>query len=78
MNLLDGIVNAIFGPDTSQMSEQDRNAVEQSRSAHRKKAQEMAFSASQDPGEDFMRPETSVGTGGDLMDTIKKVMSLFK
>lgn len=70
-SILDGIINGIFGPDTSQMSEEDRAKTEKARAKDRNEAADLAFSASQNPGEQFMRPETSVGLGASIEDIIK-------
>jgi hypothetical protein len=77
MDILDGIINTILGPDTSQMSEEDRRKTEAGRAKDTAKASEYAFNASNDPGSQFMRPETSVGTGKSIMDSVKTLMQLF-
>lgn len=78
MDLLNGIVNAILGPDTSQMSEADRKKTEQNRQEDRNKASGFAFDASNGNFKSFMRPETSVGLGsGGLEDMIKTVAKIF-
>lgn len=72
MDFLSGIINTLLGPDTSQMSEEDRNKTESARARDRNKASDLAFSASKgQAGQMFMRPETSVGLGVSLEDVIK-------
>jgi len=74
MSFLDGIIDTLLGPDTSMMSEEDRKKTEQARNQDRNKASELAFSASQGKaGEQFMRPETSVGLGVNLEDVLKMI-----
>lgn len=71
-SFLDGIVNAILGPDKSQMAEEDRKKAEASASRKKKEAEQMAFAASEgNAGDMFMRPETSVGLGVNLEDVLK-------
>jgi hypothetical protein len=75
MDLLSGIINTIMGPDSSQMSEADRKKTEQARAADRNKASDYAFRASNgQAGDQFMRPETSVGLGISLEDVLKMML----
>lgn len=72
MDLLNTIVNAILGPDKSQMSEKDRKQAEQKSANNTEKARTYAFKASEgEAGDMFMRPETSVGLGASIEDVIK-------
>jgi hypothetical protein len=80
MSLLNGIITGIFGPDTSAMSEKDRQQTEQARSEDRSKAAGAAFNAQNDQGESFINGSEAVKAGdssSDLLKTIGKVMSLF-
>jgi hypothetical protein len=79
MSLIDGILNMILGPDTHQMNEEDRKKTENAREADKKDASQMAASARKNPGAQWMDGPESAGImgGGDLMDSIGKVMKLF-
>jgi hypothetical protein len=74
MNLLDGIVNTILGPNTDEMSEADRKKTEAMREKKGHEAEKYAFDASNGQGgTQFMRPETSVGLGANINDVLKMI-----
>lgn len=79
MSLLDGIVNAILGPDPRMMTEEDRRKAEATGAQHRKEASSSAVDARTNPGEQFMDGPEKAGymDSGSLGDTIGKIMKLF-
>lgn len=78
-SFLDGIIDSIFGPNETKMSEEDRKDTESARRRDRKDASQMAFSARKNPGAQFMNGPESSGLmeSGGLLESIGKIFKLF-
>lgn len=77
-SILDGIMTGLFGPDLSSMSEEDAAKTKAARHKDAINAVQMATSAWQNPGKEFMTPPTSGGSGVDLGRVIAGIGKLFK
>jgi hypothetical protein len=78
--LLDGIVNSIFGPDTSAMSTEDAAKTERERSSGRQNAASQAFKVQNDQGDSFIDGSQAVAAGDSksgLLESIGKIFKLF-
>lgn len=73
-SLLDGLILGLFGTPTDEMTPEQAAKTERAREADRDKAHAMAQSAWKNPGAEWMNgPQLG---GGDLMQTIAKIMTL--
>jgi len=80
MNLLDGIINTIFGPDTSTMSTKDAADTERARAADRSSAVGQSFNVMNDQGESFIdgsQGARAADTSSNLLESIGKIFKLF-
>lgn len=78
--LLDGIINTIFGPDTSAMSTEDAAKTERQRSTDRQDVANQAFKVQNDQGESFIDGSQAVAAGDSksgLLESIGKIFKLF-
>ena len=75
--ILDGIITGIFGSSTDLMSEKDRKAAESERAQKQNDAFALADSARNNPGEAFMNGPNLSSDGGDLFQTIGKIVKFF-
>ena len=75
---LDGIVNAIFGPDPSAMSEKDRADTERQRASDRREAAGQAYAAMNDQGESYIDGRQAVSAGNSKNGLLESIGSLFK
>lgn len=78
--LLDGIINGIFGPDTSAMSTEDAAKTDAQRSSARKGEAQQAFNAQNDQGESYIDGSQAVAAGDSksgLLESIGKIFKLF-
>lgn len=78
-NLLDGIINTIFGPPTSAMTPQDAATTEANRKSDAKSSAAQAYNVQNDQGESYIDGSEAVkaNPGTDLFEAIGKVMKLF-
>jgi hypothetical protein len=78
--LLDGIINTIFGPDTSAMSEADAAKTEKQRSTDRQSVASQAFKVQNDQGASYIDGSEAVAAGDSksgLLESIGKIFKLF-